>query len=65
MEGEYPILRANIYLNNTTQTNGGIKIREYYRINKIGRMIDVDTNLGDVYLELRTSHSGNVRRLTF
>ena len=63
-QGEYPIVRLGIYLQDHKNYSGGLKVKAGSHINKSGKSILVDSEEGDVVIwNLRTIHSGNAVRL--
>lgn len=62
-EGEYPIVRLAIYLQDHKNYSGGLKIRVGSHVNPSGKPIFIDSEEGDVVIwNLRTIHSGNAVR---
>jgi hypothetical protein len=65
-EGEYPIVRLAIYLQDHKEYSGGLKIRIGSHIHPSGKPVFVDSEEGDVVIwNLRTVHSGNAVRFKF
>ncbi len=65
-DGEYPIVRLAIYLQDHKKYSGGLKIRVGSHKNPSGKVVFVDSEEGDVAIwNLRTMHSGNAVRLKF
>jgi hypothetical protein len=65
-EGEYPIVRLAIYLQDHKNYSGGLKIRIGSHINPSGKPVFVDSEEGDVVIwNLKTIHSGNAVRFKF
>lgn len=65
-EGNYPIVRLAVYLQDHKNYSGGLKIRIGSHINSSGKPVFVDSEEGDVVIwNLRTMHSGNAVRFKF
>ncbi|MBA3704880.1 MAG: phytanoyl-CoA dioxygenase family protein [Bacteroidetes bacterium] len=65
-DGDYPIVRLSIYLQDHKNYSGGLKIRVGSHKNPTGKVVFVDSEEGDVAIwTLRTMHSGNAVRLKF
>lgn len=69
-QGDYPLVRVGIYLNDTDVYSGGVKIMP--RSHKIPTSkfrrggVNVDAKAGDLVIwKLTTTHSGNAKRLKF
>ncbi|HXA02855.1 MAG TPA: phytanoyl-CoA dioxygenase family protein [Cytophagaceae bacterium] len=68
-QGNYPIIRFGIYLQDHKKYSGGLKVKRcshnYVSVKK-GKTVLLDTEIGDVAVwSLRTTHSGNAVRLRF
>lgn len=65
-DGDYPIVRLAIYLQDHKQYSGGLKVRVGSHKNPTGKPVFIDSEEGDVAIwNLRTMHSGNAVRLKF
>lgn len=63
-EGEYPLVRIGVYLQNHKNYSGGLKVRKGSHLNKSGKAVFLDSEIGDVAIwNLKTLHSGNAVRL--
>ncbi|MCW3102561.1 MAG: hypothetical protein JWO09_1001 [Bacteroidetes bacterium] len=65
-DGDYPIVRLAIYLQDHKNYSGGLKVRVGSHKNPSGKPVFIDSEEGDVAIwNLRTMHSGNAVRLKF
>jgi hypothetical protein len=65
-DGDYPIVRLAIYLQDHKNYSGGLKVKVGSHKNASGKSIFIDSEEGDVAIwNLRTIHSGNAVRLKF
>lgn len=63
-QGEYTLIRLGIYLQDHKNYSGGLKIKAGSHKNADGKVVFVDSEVGDVVLwSLKTIHSGNAVRL--
>ena len=65
-DGDYPIVRLAIYMQDHKNYSGGLKIRVGTHKNAWGKPVFIDSEEGDVVIwNLRTMHSGNAVRIRF
>jgi hypothetical protein len=65
-DGDYPIVRLAIYMQDHKSYSGGLKVRIGSHKNPTGKPVFIDSEEGDVAIwNLRTQHSGNAVRLRF
>jgi hypothetical protein len=65
-DGDYPIVRLAIYLQDHKNYSGGLKVKVGSHKNPSGKSVFIDSEEGDVAIwSLRTIHSGNAVRLKF
>jgi len=65
-DGDYPIVRLAVYLQDHKNYSGGLKVRVGSHKNPTGKPVFIDSEEGDVAIwNLRTMHSGNAVRLKF
>jgi len=65
-KGEYTLIRLGIYLQDHKSYSGGLKIKAGTHKQADGKVVFVDSEIGDVVLwSLKTIHSGNAVRLKF
>lgn len=65
-QGEYTLIRLGIYLQDHKNYSGGLKVKAGSHKNADGKVVFVDTEVGDVAIwSLKTQHSGNAVRLKF
>jgi hypothetical protein len=63
-EGEYPIIRFGLYMQDHTKYSGGLKVQRGTHKKPTGESIILDINIGDLVVwNLKTRHSGNAIRL--
>jgi hypothetical protein len=65
-KGEYSLIRIGVYLQDHKNYSGGLKIKAGSHRQADGKVVFVDSEVGDVVLwSLKTIHSGNAVRLKF
>jgi hypothetical protein len=63
-EGDYPIVRFGLYLQDHKNHSGGLKVKQGSHKNESGKSVLLDIEVGDFAIwSLRTLHSGNAVRL--
>lgn len=63
-EGDYPIFRFGLYLQDHVKFSGGLKVKSGSHKHKSGKSVILDSNAGDFAIwNMRTLHSGNAVRL--